>query len=528
MHSQDARKDPAKFRREIKAILDGSSKYHRPTDRFDFGNFLFLAADFTHQKFAKLADFSDTTFAQAADFRAATFTKDARFNRVAFSADAKFGGATFTQDADFSGVTFREAAFVRAIFTQYANFEGAAFGYVDELGHSVGRADFSGAKFQKANFYAATFTQFADFSSAEFCKDARFESAKFRQFSCFSFAKFTGNADFSKVTFAGTADFSESRLRKALILDGATFGKRTEEAQPPPTPSIAPSAPSIADFSNATFKNPPLVRFFQVNKGSPQGFRAKFLNCPVEQFEFTDVHWHKHWGRLVLQDEVDLYASKRAKKRTGQEEQRRGQGEVEHAEATQGGIQLALEYTLVAKLYRQLVSNFERNRDYDLAEDCYVGGMEMQRLEPQGSLWTRSILLLYKGLSNYGSSVPRAFLWALFFVLVLFPTLYGFTGIRLVPGRSETPTGNYAGATGSQIAPSDVSNPKECGCSAIKEFAHTYASATWLSLEVATFQKNTTIEPATMAGRHIATIETIIAPGQFALFFLAMRRRFKR
>jgi len=115
-----------------------------------------------------------------------------------------------------------------------------------------------------------------------------------------------------------------------------------------------------------------------------------------------------------------------------------------------------------------------------------------------------------------------------FFVLVLFPALYSFTGIRLVPGRSGTPAGNYPGTTGSQIAPSDVSKPKKFGCSAIKEFAYTCASATWLSLEVATFQKNTTIEPATMAGRHIATIEAIVAPGQFALFFLAIRRRFKR
>ena len=524
MHSQDPRKDATKLWEEIKAILGSYSTYNRLTDWLDFSSFVFLAADFNGQKFAKHANFSYTTFAQHADFTAATFTECARFYGAKFSADARFNGATFTQDAEFSRVAFGEAAFYAATFTEYANFEAATFGYVDELGHKVG-ANFSRARFRKANFSSAIFTQSTDFSSAEFFKDARFERASFGQFSYFLFGEFIEDADFSNATFAGYADFSNSKLRKALILDGATFGKGEEEGKVPPTPSIARSAPSIANFTNATFENPPLVRFFQVNKNSLQGFRAKFLNCPVEQFEFTDVHWHKQWGRLVLQDEVELYASKRKKKRERGEKARTGRSRTE---GTQRGIQLALEYTLVAKLYRQLVNNFEKNRDYDLAEDCYVGAMEMQRLEPQGSLWTRSVLLLYKGLSNYGSSVPRAFLWVLFFVLVLFPALYSFTGIRLVPGRSGTPAGNYPGTTGSQIAPSDVSKPKKFGCSAIKEFAYTCASATWLSLEVATFQKNTTIEPATMAGRHIATIEAIVAPGQFALFFLAIRRRFKR
>jgi hypothetical protein len=404
MHSRDPKKDATAFWKEITAILDGSSTYHRPKDWFDFTRFVFLAADFNRQEFAKHAYFYEATFAQHADFRAAMFTESARFYSTTFSADVRFGGATFTQGSDFSRVTFfRDATFYAATFTQFANFEAATF---------FRTISFSRAKFiRNANFYAATFTQFADFSSAEFFEDTSFWLATFSQFSSFIFAKFIRDADFSNATFAGNADFSNSTLRKALILDDATFGKRGEEAQPPPTPSIAPSAPSIADFSNATFENPPLIRFFQVNKNSLQSFRARFLNCPVEQCEFTDVRWHKQWGRLVLQDEIDLFARKREKKRTGKEEEkRRGRGGVEHAEGTRRGVQLALEYALVGRLYRQLVNNFEKNRDYDLAEDCYVGAMEMQRLGPQGSLWTRSILLLYKGLSNYGSSVPRAFL----------------------------------------------------------------------------------------------------------------------
>jgi hypothetical protein len=118
------------------------------------------------------------------------------------------------------------------------------------------------------------------------------------------------------------------------------------------------------------------------------------------------------------------------------------------------------------------------------------------------------VLVLYKALSNYGSSVPRAFVWMLFFLLVLFPVCYSVTGTRPI-------------AAGEQAARFTASGGWEQDLGA-------YRNAMWLSLEVATFQKNGTLEPASAAGRHIGAIETITVPGQLALFLLAVRRRFKR
>jgi hypothetical protein len=47
-------------------------------------------------------------------------------------------------------------------------------------------------------------------------------------------------------------------------------------------------------------------------------------------------------------------------------------------------------------------------------------------------------------------------------------------------------------------------------------------------MEVAVFQKNRTIEPATASGRRLENSEMILIPGQFALLLLAIRRRFRR
>ena len=55
------------------------------------------------------------------------------------------------------------------------------------------------------------------------------------------------------------------------------------------------------------------------------------------------------------------------------------------------------------------MSNFEKNGTYDLAEDCYIGSMEMQRLDHTRPLFVRIILTIYLWASTYGSSYSRAF-----------------------------------------------------------------------------------------------------------------------
>jgi hypothetical protein len=58
--------------------------------------------------------------------------------------------------------------------------------------------------------------------------------------------------------------------------------------------------------------------------------------------------------------------------------------------------------------------------------------------------------------------------------------------------------------------------------------AHTFDAGFWDAFEVAVFQKNRTIEPATTGARRAEIFESIVIPGQFALLLLAIRRRFRR
>ena len=299
MHSHDPDKDADAFQEEIKAILGGSSA-HNPDDKFDFTRFVFLTAAFSEREFHLPALFYGATFTQDADFHQATFTQDANFSSAEFTQRALFSHATFTRYADFIDATFAQAAdFYKATFTRYAKFSSATF---------TGAADFSWATFtHTARFYWATFARRADFSHATFTERADF-----------GMASFTQAANFVEATFAETATFWSVR-----------------------------------------FQQPTQVVFQQVNKDKPNGLRARFVNCPIEEVKFIDVHWHRPKGRIVLQDELDS-ASGRSK-----------------------------VYGLVTVAYRQLVNNFEKTRNYSLAEDCFIGAMAMTRLDPANFLFAR-------------------------------------------------------------------------------------------------------------------------------------------
>lgn len=80
MHSRDPNKDKQLFRQEIDAILNDTSRHHRPTGRFDFREFVFPEADFGGTTFTRVAVFMGTTFTQDADFSDAKFARYAHFS----------------------------------------------------------------------------------------------------------------------------------------------------------------------------------------------------------------------------------------------------------------------------------------------------------------------------------------------------------------------------------------------------------------------------------------------------------------
>jgi len=476
MHSSDPNKDLAPFRHEINAILASKSIYNRPKDTFDFTHFVFPIGDFTRVKFTQNARFDGATFTRSADFSMATFTQNAFFNFPMFTGDAVFHFTKFTQDTVFNLATFT----------------------------------------QDAIFRCAKFTQDADFTGAEFIQNANFASAKFTQNAHFNSAMFKQNAFFPEATFTG-----------------------------------------IADFSYAHFQQPQRVLFERVNAESDTGLKARFRNCLLDGVRFEDVNWHRERGRIFLQDEADLAGTPDSPPTATHE--------------------------LVADAYRRLVNNFEKTRAYELAEECVIGEMEMRRLNPRKWLfatwvepsavlerWIRyrwigwffyllsrvrsrigtladriykeqqplarwlgahfSMINFYRFFSRYGSSYVRALAWLVFFLLVLFPFLFAWSGIRPADPASAVRqvTPRFAPLPDPLISWSQACCARGPGGNRSIDLVYTYRSALLATLEVITFQKERTFVPAHWEGKMAAALLLAAASGQLTLLLLALRRRFRR
>lgn len=433
------------------------------------------------------------------------FTKEIQ---AIISSSSKYKHAA--NDHDFTRFVFLEVDFRKASFFGNAYFLESTF---------TQRADFSEVKFfGHTGFWKATFAEDADFWGASFGSPPQSpEAAQNMPLKV---------ADFQETTFGGDANFA-----------GAIFGQRADFSQAVFGPRLGQLAGSdasqkhaaIADFRAVRFDKPENVRFYRVNKDSSQGLLLRLVDCEIEGVHFQDVNWHRQRGRMVLQDELDITAG--------------------HNKGLNSGAETVSEvrHELVAIAYRRMISNFERVRAYDVAEDCFVGAMEMRRRDPRYSYLARqkqvlkfylrhtgatwliqqfSLTNLYRVLSNYGSSYKRALAWLLAFLL-LFAVVFPCFGLRMRDLRHSR--GEVAETAASSTLTDTFSWQAAWRHPARgRELLRTAEAGFWTAVEVATFAKSPTMEPASNSGRKLAVAEVIVIPGQLALFFLALRRRFRR
>jgi uncharacterized protein YjbI with pentapeptide repeats len=483
MHSHDPNKGYSlseAFERELNSIRDGSSIHNRVKNKMDFQGFVFFKPIFANWSVSSLKAKIEINFARA------TFKGRADFGYSSFDCIVNFKGARFEQGSDFEHTMFADRVhFWLASFSGPTNFSWASFAKVTEFSRTV----FSG----ETNFARAVFSDNAVFRGASFGQGTYF-SASFAKDADFSGAVFEDSAEFYRVSFSRTADFSSTEFRK----------------------------PTAVVFH----------RVNNVDQNKSAGMRARLAGCLLEAIRFEDINWNRKDGRIYLEDEADLYS--------GADGDGRGfQGDEEPA--------AVLTHELVADAYRRLVNNFEKSRQYVWAEECFLGEMEMRRRNPRHFFFARfdwarnfyakhswarksgetiSIASFYRWLSNYGSSYARAFC-VLMALLVLFAVLLPEFGLRMpadskmqalcpaaIPGSSEAATISWHCA---------MAHPHW-----FRELAHTFDAGFWDAFEVAVFQKNRTIEPATTGARRVEIFESIVIPGQFALLLLAIRRRFRR
>jgi hypothetical protein len=223
----------------------------------------------------------------------------------------------------------------------------------------------------------------------------------------------------------------------------------------------------------------------------PLGVRVSAVGSALNDATFYGVDWvQRDKGGLILADEE---AIKNPALEVGANEQFK-------PEACQ-----ELTSAAVAQTYRNFIDVFERTRQYDLAEECFVAAMNVQSEDAHLSRTHRAAIHLYDRASRYGSSYVRA-AFVLVLLIGIFMGLYSLppTNVRFVDTKQNWP---YTGA-GAFI--------RKLGGGALH------------SIEVSTFLKNPLYETYTPTGKIVEAAEIVIVPAQAALLLFAIRRRFKR
>lgn len=421
----------------------------------------------------------DVAFKRDVDFTGAVFLGPAWFVDIVFSGSASFVGATFSSRA-----YFRQARFLKRI-----DFEGVTF--ADDV-------DFYNASFYTAvRFYKARFEQSVLFSETVFNFDAYFSHTRFTKLADFSGAAFNDGAvfkaaafgskvDFTRTLFRGAANFEGTSFSSDVLFDRSLFSMAFLKRLPNTTDPISESATGqvVADFTGAIFSEPQLVHFRRVNQeypnnavsgAKPDGFRVRFLDCDVSGVHLDAVNWHRDGNRMVLEDEIVV-----SRRRILPEER----------------------HELVSLTYQQLVTNFEKNGFYELAEDCYIGSMEMKRRDHLRPPFVRVILTFYRWASSYGSNYSRAFA-VLIGMVVLTALLLTLPPAGLMLAQ---PSDAHQLLSGLRVLPAGLFH----------------------AFEIASFQRDTLYSATTIFGRLVSMTAGILIPAQLALFLLAVRRRFRR
>lgn len=528
------------------------------------------AADFVKGRFMLDVDFSRTRFMQDAVFSSTVFTRDAYFDGATVTGNAVFDLTTFTQTAGFSGTSFgQDANFDKAEFMRDAFFERATF---------ANDARFDGAGFmQKAYFGATHFAQDGNFVAAMFAMNANFFNASFEQRANFTGATFAQDANFAGATFGGDASFTGTTCAHRISFERAKFLGRVEFRRTRFRHDKGGSGRNLpgAVFSLAEFAQPEKVVFDRVYLG-----QSLFYRCDVSRVNFSLVTWRRRKGshiRMLFEQVVSLEAAKGLKPSKGSIDKRRyhliaetyqqlkknfderkdywtagdfhyGEMEMKRmATKPQGSIgrslgRLHFRVRQIGRIRRAAMRGLSRvglgkwraRQTANLIPEHV--GLTMDLVNEFSRWWHRhlSLVALYKYASQYGESYARP-LVLLFLVVLLFTGLYPLAGLDLNKSATQ-PAGAAAAQQNSPPAPDP-----ELGYGHFSEFVtKNYPGRKWFgrwaffgnslmtTLSVAGFQKEFKYEPSYPWGRVLALLELLLTSTLAALFFLAMRRQFRR
>lgn len=485
----------ADFRQELDTLIVGAESSDVP-DPLLFTGFQFPSFALSGQVFSMPVSFDE-----------ARFVGPVKLSRVSFRDRTSFVGAHFCGDADFFQTEFREGIFNSAKFDGHTVFAEAAHGSLNMSNATFGGGAsfvetrirlglYGGTVFSgETTFWPVTFTEAGDFQFAKFLAAAAFREVQFEQVADFSAAVFRGTTEFDRVTFQGNAEFGgsavEGRLEFAADDDSQCF-----EAG--------------ADFSNVRLDPKSVMSFERVDLSD-----ASFLWTNIESVVFKDVRWRaseRKFGpiRLTRHALADEYQT--------------------------AGVHP--DYAPLSLNYRQLVRNYEAQRDYETAESFYIGEMEMQRRQlglgrPRLAGFFRSWLNghgLYLLLSRYGTS----YMWSLAILAVLVAAISLLmlgAGFRTALDATQGGSSTSAAVTLPSISTIqyglwfDTEHPV---AAEPRQWLRDYGRAFIFTTSILTLQRSRPYEPINSLGWLCMYLASVALVGQTALVLFAIRRRFKR
>ncbi|MBD3398050.1 hypothetical protein GF413_03155 [Candidatus Micrarchaeota archaeon] len=503
LHSKDPNKDRQSFNNHLYQRIDNGN--------FDFSHFVFPEGiSFGDKHFNRDISLSNAVFLGSVNFRSALFDKKANFNDAEFHGDAifqeiqareyiSFMSAKFCQEADFFHAKFHDSSnFNRTSFCGLANFNWCSFG--------------KSTSFRKAEFWYHSYfsnTTFAgailfenviflcksEYQGTKFLGDAYFNRARFGEEALFVYSDFRGqlrfdntvvegDADFRKATMRSEANFCKTIFKKKALFKTITFEKGADFTDTDFRADTSFSGSVFLDYvifaskdtkarifqcinidlSSITIKPPDalIIRNADLRK-------CRLLSTDMRKCELTGVKWQKRDGRYVVyEDELLCRLSE------------------------------SIDWHQLERLYRELKQNFDERREYHWAGNFNHSEKETCLNNPKTPCKTKTVLYLYKHISQYGEDYLTPLKWLLILWILSASLFYGFDLLGF-----------------------------NCSVSTLDDKPN-IANVILFSFQSMTLMKYSDVSPVRFGGYALNTMLNIIGPLLIGLFALALRQRFKR
>ena len=440
-------------------------------NKYDFSGFQFPSINVNHQ-----------------------FDTGVLFKQAVFVGKVAFSSCIFRRGVDFGNAHFKDAVEFSTIWVQDTQFASLAPTTSEPNPTETTPIQPNGL------FLSAVFDSTVTFMDVCFAGIAIFKYATFNSTTNFIKVKFYGESP--SVNLDGAVSFAGAAFKEEVIFDNCYFHRLANFQQT----SFLKSAKFLAAEKPGCFKAEVNFRKLPLNEKTLITFdkvnlaKASFLDTNVETIIFRDVQWFQFPAKTLFSPRrgAALY-----------DEYLVDQNKYDPDKINYWHKQRAEKYERINEVYRQLVLNYQKKRDFITADEFHIGEMEMKRKKTPSPL---NIYALYRFSSNYATSYWRA-LSVLLIITCLFSTLFLFTGFR--PGKDS-------GEDTGQVTNYDFSLQPERWVS-LKQFASEYGKASLLSLSI--INKERLYEPLDWETRLCLYVAVGLISAQFTLMLVAIKRR---